>query len=80
MKITKTVTQTFEVHIIKYNFATYNAEWRRIRENHKYKGFNCFSCGKLFVEGEAIAVAFCNKGNKVICELCGYEIEKEGYE
>lgn len=56
------------------DFAAFDETWRRIRCNRGYKGFECYSCGRHFKDGEKISVIFTNKGNKTVCNKCGTEI------
>ncbi|MCM3452775.1 hypothetical protein M3685_02280 [Heyndrickxia oleronia] len=76
-QIIKTSSTTYNIKQIGLDFMVFNEDYRRIRGRAKYKGFNCFSCEKNFVDGEKISLAITDKGNKVLCQSCGGNIKKD---
>jgi hypothetical protein len=74
---TRTTTTTYKITHVIVDFCAFNNAWRRIRGNMRYKGFDCFLCHKKFEDGERMGLMFTIKGNKVVCQKCGTEIEKQ---
>lgn len=78
MKISRTITYTVTIEAISKNFLMFNETYQRIRNGAVYKGFECFLCNKPFEDNDKISLVFIkNQANKVVCEKCGIEIEKE---
>jgi RNase P subunit RPR2 len=76
-QIIKTRTTVYNITNVSIDFATFDETWRRIRGNYKYKGFECYSCHKPFMDGERIGVIFTNRGNKTVCRECGIKFVAE---
>ncbi|WP_288924756.1 hypothetical protein [Aminobacterium colombiense] len=76
-QIVKTETIVHKIIGVALDFDTFNETYRRIRSNYKYKGFECYSCGKCFENGETIALVFTDKGNKTVCRKCGLEFQEQ---
>lgn len=74
-EIIKTRTTTFKITHIALDMLVFDQRFREIRGNYRYKGFECYSCGKHFQDGEIISVAFTSKGNKTVCHECGINFE-----
>ncbi|MBA1335893.1 MAG: hypothetical protein HPY66_1711 [Firmicutes bacterium] len=75
--ITKTRTTTYRISHVYLDMMVFNENFRRIRADHKYQGFECFSCGKHFQDDEKISVIFTDKGNKTVCHECGAKFKEE---
>lgn len=75
IKVVKTTT--YHIQGVVIDFMKFDARYRSIRGNMKYKGFSCFSCKRDFVDGEDIGLIMTSKGNKVVCKSCAEKIEEE---
>lgn len=82
MKLSKRVpsrTVTFEAYSCQLNFMEMSQRFRDIRAKMRNPMDTCHWCKHKFVDGEMMALAFTNTGNKVLCQMCGGElIESEG--
>lgn len=77
MKISKRVparTVTFEASCCKLQFMEMNPRFREIRAKSRNKFDNCFWCKHKFADGEMMAMAISNSGNKVLCQTCGQKL------
>lgn len=73
MRITKTVpahTVSFEAISCKLDWLTMTPQFRAIRAGFRYKMDSCFWCRTKFQDGDTMALAIANKGNKVLCQDC----------
>jgi len=50
--IKRTTTKNYEIVTIALDVFTYDAEFRRIRNQHKRQYSSCFSCQRNFIDGE----------------------------
>ncbi|MDQ7095974.1 hypothetical protein REC12_20475 [Desulfosporosinus sp. PR] len=75
--ITKTTTKTFNILQVELDMLTFDESFRRIRQNFRYTGFECYKCGRHFLDNEKISLIITDKGNKVVCHDCGSEIKQE---
>lgn len=50
--------------------------WRSIRSKAKYKGSACFRCNSRFSDGQGMALAITNRGNRVVCHECAAELRE----
>jgi peptide subunit release factor 1 (eRF1) len=76
-EIVKTRVTRYIVNQVAIDFLIFSESYRRIRGNFRYKGFECYSCGKHFEDGEKMSLIFTNKGNKVVCHKCGIRFKEE---
>ena len=76
-------TVNIDIEKIYRNFST-NESWNRIHEERPKLARNrktCKCCGsKWKTNGSDIALAFTNKGNKIICQDCTDYFESKGVE
>jgi len=77
LEIVKTRTTKYAIQQIGLDFLIFDENYRRIRQNFKYQGFECYICGKHFTDGDKISLIITNKGNKFVCHDCGIAIQKE---
>ena len=74
MKLTKRVparTKTFEASACKLDFMAMSPRFREIRSKMRNKLDKCEWCGHVFADGEMMALAISNEGNKPLCQNCG---------
>lgn len=79
MKISKKVparTVSFEAIRCELQFMEMNQRFREIRAKSKNPMDKCFWCKHQFADGEMMALAIANNGNKVLCQKCGQELLK----
>ena len=76
-QIVKTRTTTFSITQVAIDFLTFDQKYREIRGGFRYKGFQCYSCGKHFEDGEKLSLALTDKGNKIVCHECGMKFKEE---
>ena len=76
MKLSKTVrsTRTFEAESCKLDFMEMSDRFRAIRSKSRNPMDKCHWCKHEFVNGEMMALAFTNRGNKVLCQTCGRQL------
>ena len=73
MRITKTIparTVTLEVTSCKPDWLVMTPKFRAIRAGSRYKMDKCYWCHTKFQDGDTIALAITNKGNKALCQIC----------
>jgi rRNA maturation endonuclease Nob1 len=75
-EIVRTRTTRYEITNVEIDFLTFNENFRRVRANRKYQGFQCFNCNHKFEDGEKMSLIFTNKGNKTVCHKCGDLFDK----
>ncbi len=76
-QIKKVRTTIYNITQVGVDILEFNERYREIRQNFKYKGFECYACGKAFKDGEKISLIITDKGNKTVCHECGTKFEKE---
>lgn len=70
--IEKTSTRRYEVVNVSLDMFVNDAEFRRIRQGHKYQATSCFRCGHDFEDGEKMSLGIISggAGNKMLCHAC----------
>ncbi len=76
-EIVKTQITHYKILNVALDFLTFDERYRNVRRDNTYQGFECFNCGKYFLDGEKMSLAFTNKLNKVICRDCGVMFKSE---
>ena len=68
--------KTFEATYCKLDFMEMSQRFRDIRAKTRNPMDRCFWCKYVFVNGDMMALAFSNKGNKVLCQSCGKKMQE----
>lgn len=77
MKLTKTVPArkvTFEAIACRLDWIAMSQKFRDIRSKCRTKMDKCQWCQHSFDDGEMMALAIANSGNKVLCRSCGEKL------
>jgi len=77
MELSKTVPARkvkFEASSCKLDFMEMNQRFRDIRAKSRNPMDKCEWCKHKFTDGEMMALAIANNGNKVLCQSCGKEL------
>lgn len=75
--ITKVRTTVYNITHVAIDLLTFDEQFREIRNNYRYKGFECYACNRPFKDGEKISLIFTDKGNKTVCHECGTKFKTE---
>jgi len=76
-KITRTKITNYEITQVGLDMMIFDENYKRIRGNMRYRGFQCFSCGKKFKLGDKISLIMIKgETNKVICHDCAVKFQK----
>jgi hypothetical protein len=68
----------FEASSCKLDWLEMNQQFRDIRSKGRHKMNKCDWCSHAFVDGEMMALAIANNGNKVLCQSCGQQLIESG--
>ncbi len=77
MELSKTVPARkvkFEASSCKLDFMEMNQRFRDIRSKSRNPMDKCAWCSHKFMDGEMMALAIANNGNKVLCQSCGQQL------
>ena len=77
MELSKTVPARkvkFQASSCKLDFMEMNQRFRDIRAKSRNPMDKCAWCKHEFVDGEMMALAITNSGNKVLCQSCGQQL------
>ena len=61
---------TLDIQAISLSFAIMDHQFRAIRASHRKKIDKCYWCERPFQNGEMMALAFVESGNKMLCQSC----------
>lgn len=81
MELSKTVPARkvkFEASSCKLDFMEMNQRFRDIRAKSRNPMNKCAWCSHKFADGEMMALAIANNGNKVLCQSCGQQLIESG--
>lgn len=65
---------SFEATSCKLDFMEMSPRFRAIRGKMRNPMDKCHWCKHAFADGEMMALAFTNKGNKVLCQSCAKQM------
>jgi len=77
MELSKTIAArkvNFKASECKLDFMEMNQGFRHVRRNSRNPMDKCAWCIHKFVDGEMMALAIANNGNKVLCQSCGQQL------
>jgi len=66
--------KTLRASCCRKGFLVMSEEVRAIRRNSSYKMTHCYWCRHEFKNGDPLALAMTEVGNKVLCEKCADEL------
>lgn len=64
---------TLDIQAINLSFTRMNDRFRAIRARSKNKMDQCYWCKHPFENGEMMALAFVESGNKALCQSCAQQ-------
>ncbi len=76
MKFSVTTTRTYDIIGVLTGVITFSERYEEIRSKFKYKGCNCWICGRRFEYGEHISMLHIRAhGNRAVCHECAGNVK-----
>ena len=80
MKYTVKTTRTYDIISVYTGVIKFTENYENIRSGFKYKGCNCWICGRRFDYGELMNMLHIKShGNRAVCSTCA-DVVKEHIE